>query len=382
MTNQDTNPHLQAVRRLVQNKPINKTTNDDDEAADTIYLVCHSDPSSGKDIILWDDILAAFKEDIVIHVRSGAIVLPFLKGSDFKNLDPLRIAAVPNATLDVVVRAQVSEKEQVIETPQREPSHALEASSAISASTNNIAPTTVRRNPVGGLVEQAMDAYRDNINPAFGPRPRGPQAIPDEESPSLTSDTPSKSLNSASSSQTHLTLGFDSPGSGDFHETMNKAKLGDKDAQYTLGDIYYYGKGAQQDYQSAMEWYIKAANQGHAEGQNSIGFMYHNGQGVPQDYAAAIEWYRKAADQGLAAAQINLAYMYLHGLGVPQDYSAALDWYHKAANQGHMVAQNGIGFMYHNGQGVPQDYAAAMEWYHKAANNGFADAFNSIGHLY
>jgi hypothetical protein len=48
-----------------------------------LHLPYHPDTSSGKDILLWDDILAAFKED-VIHVLSGTIILPFLKGPDFK----------------------------------------------------------------------------------------------------------------------------------------------------------------------------------------------------------------------------------------------------------------------------------------------------------
>ncbi|KAF9912307.1 hypothetical protein EC991_000199, partial [Linnemannia zychae] len=38
-----------------------------------------------------------------LYLRIGDIALPFLKGPDFKNLDPLRIAAVPGVTLNVVV---------------------------------------------------------------------------------------------------------------------------------------------------------------------------------------------------------------------------------------------------------------------------------------
>ena len=52
------------------------------------------------------------------------------------------------------------------------------------------------------------------------------------------------------------------------------------------------------DYAEAVKWYRKAAEQGHARAQYSLGFMYYNGRGVPQDYAEAMKWYRKAADQG------------------------------------------------------------------------------------
>ena len=38
--------------------------------------------------------------------------------------------------------------------------------------------------------------------------------------------------------------------------------------------------------------------------------MYEEGRGVEQDYATAVEWFRKAADQGDANAQYNLGVMY------------------------------------------------------------------------
>ncbi|KAG0283751.1 hypothetical protein BGZ96_011875 [Linnemannia gamsii] len=103
MAIQDTHPHAQAVRRVYENEQPNY--NSGALASNIIHIACHPDPSSGKDIILWDDIKAA--SDDVMHVRSGTFVLPFLKGTDFKNLDPLRIASVPGVTLDVVVRGQL-----------------------------------------------------------------------------------------------------------------------------------------------------------------------------------------------------------------------------------------------------------------------------------
>jgi TPR repeat protein len=59
--------------------------------------------------------------------------------------------------------------------------------------------------------------------------------------------------------------------------------------------------------------------------------MYYNGEGVPQDYEEAIKWYRKAADQGDASAQFNLGVSYEYGKGVPQDYVQAHKWANLAA---------------------------------------------------
>ena len=38
-----------------------------------------------------------------------------------------------------------------------------------------------------------------------------------------------------------------------------------------------------------MNWYLKAANQGHANAQYNIGVMYKNGVGVEKNYNEAIK---------------------------------------------------------------------------------------------
>ncbi|KAF9901531.1 hypothetical protein EC991_006042 [Linnemannia zychae] len=381
MAAQGTRSNVQAVRRVYEN---GNTTNNLPTSEETIYIVCHPDSALGKDIILWDDILSVFST--ALYIRSDAVALPFLKRSNFKNLDPLRIAAVPGTTLDVVVRRQLSDKE-LKELPmgslQDAPPDTLQENKAVSTVTVlDDASTKIRRNPVGGLVEKAMDAYRDNENPAFGPRPRGPQAILDETPLPLTSNSSPTSQTSIPSSVTPSHQDTDSANNSDFRNTMEKAKLGDMDGQYILGDMYYVGDGVQQDYQAARGWLIKAANQGHVQAQNDVGYMYQHGLGVLQDYVTAMEWYRKAAHQGFASAQYNVGYLYEKGLGVPQDYHQAMEWYQKAASQGNAGARSNIGYLYRHGFGVAQDYSQAMFWYRMAAEQGYAIAQHNIAIMY
>ena len=54
--------------------------------------------------------------------------------------------------------------------------------------------------------------------------------------------------------------------------------------------------------------------------------MYSGGRGVPRDDAEAIEWFLKAADQGFAPAQINLGVLYERGQGVPEDFVQGYKW--------------------------------------------------------
>ncbi|KAK3844366.1 MAG: hypothetical protein J3R72DRAFT_438727 [Linnemannia gamsii] len=103
----------QAVRRVYEN---GFTVTDNDVG--TIYIVCHMDASSGKNILLWDDIKAVFGN--ALYVRSGDLAIPFLKGPDFKNLDPPRIAAISGVTLDVVVTGPAvvaSSPTSIVQTP-------------------------------------------------------------------------------------------------------------------------------------------------------------------------------------------------------------------------------------------------------------------------
>ena len=120
------------------------------------------------------------------------------------------------------------------------------------------------------------------------------------------------------------------------------SSLVNADECYEKGDDYYYGRGVVKDYVKAIEWYRKAAKQGHASAQYDLGFMYHNGYGISKNDTLAIEWYRKAAEQCNANAQNSLGFMYHNGYGVSKDYATAVEWYRKAAEQGQENAQKAL----------------------------------------
>ena len=86
-----------------------------------------------------------------------------------------------------------------------------------------------------------------------------------------------------------------------------KAEQGDAEAQFALGEYYYRAaEDGVQDYEQAVYWYSKAAEQGHASAQYNLGACYDNGEGVPMDNQKAVYWYRKAAEQVYASDQYNL----------------------------------------------------------------------------
>ena len=97
----------------------------------------------------------------------------------------------------------------------------------------------------------------------------------------------------------------------------------------------------QENGSTAVEWYRKAAEQGHVEAQWELGGMYEGTyRNVKRDFAETVKWYRKAAEQGQVEAQGTLGGIYKVGRGgVKQDYVEAAKWYKKAAEQGHNQAK-------------------------------------------
>ncbi len=158
---------------------------------------------------------------------------------------------------------------------------------------------------------------------------------------------------------------------GDFEtaaEWFRKAaEQGDATGQYLLGLMYRYGKGISRDSVEAAEWFRKAAEQGHVRSQFNLAVMSELGEGVSKSQTEAIKWYQKAAEQGDAQAQQNLAAMYYLGQGVAKNSEKAAEWYQKAAEQGIGRSQYALGVMYFKGDGVSQDYKHAYVWFSMAA---------------
>jgi hypothetical protein len=59
------------------------------------------------------------------------------------------------------------------------------------------------------------------------------------------------------------------------------------EAQYNIGHKYY----DEEDYASAVKWWLKAAQKGHSAAQYELGWAYSNGEGVTKDVAAAHAWF-------------------------------------------------------------------------------------------
>ena len=212
------------------------------------------------------------------------------------------------------------------------------------------------------------------------------------------------------------------------------AEQGYDEAQWNLACCLDEGIGADEDEAEAYKWYRKAAIQGHANSQYMVGRYLEEGLGgiAKDEYEAvsivfplsylfnlggiakkayeAVQWYRKAAEQGHKDAQFKLGQFLCEGKGTAKDEKEGLVWYRKAAKQGHAEAKtaaykieeiikkreafdnlvqsanNGVASAQYelakrfvNGDGVVRDDAEAYKWYRKAAEQGHADSQNMVG---
>lgn len=153
-------------------------------------------------------------------------------------------------------------------------------------------------------------------------------------------------------------------------------------SQNNLGMVYLDGgRNVKQDYQLALNWFQKAANQGDVEAQTSLGSMYGKGLGTKQDDKLSFEWHLKAAKNGKITAQRNVGTKYYNGVGVKQDYKQAFYWFQKAAEQGDEKSQYYLGYLYHKGEGTIKDLVMAKKWYEKAAAQGNQNAIDELKNL-
>ena len=146
------------------------------------------------------------------------------------------------------------------------------------------------------------------------------------------------------------------------------AEAGDPEAQLRMGNYFKrLGKG-----KTAMEWYLKAANNGNAEAMCEIGKKYYKGisrqynYGVYQSNKTAVEWFRKAADKGNVEGLEYLGDCFFMGRGIKQNFKEAFAWKLKAAEKGHIPCMKSVSYYYSEGKGVMEDQQKAEEWKRKA----------------
>ncbi len=70
--------------------------------------------------------------------------------------------------------------------------------------------------------------------------------------------------------------------------------------------------------------------------------MYGNGEYVEASLEKSLEWYSKAAEQGHARSCWKMAYLYYNGLGILSSEAKAREWLVRAVDNGFDVGVWGL----------------------------------------
>lgn len=168
-------------------------------------------------------------------------------------------------------------------------------------------------------------------------------------------------------------------------------------ADYMLGNMYYYGKGVEVNYEKAAQYYILAAGLGHIRATIKASILLHEGKGISQNDREAAYFLDKAIRQFeyeaskneptqkekkmISLAYNNLGIFYIDGIGVEIDYKLAIENLEKAINCGEYTAALTLGQVYEEGLGVTPDKEKAIKYYQLAIDNGITGAQEELDRI-
>ncbi len=161
-------------------------------------------------------------------------------------------------------------------------------------------------------------------------------------------------------------------------EYKRLAEQGDGEAQASLAEMYFTGRGVDRDQEAAIQWFRRAAEGGHIASQVHLGMI----SAQVQKFELSVKWFRMAAEAGDADGMTNLAELYLRGLGLERNAAQALDWFAKAADQGDPAHQLQLGGLYLDGAAGEPDVESGLRWIGRAANQGYSEAQVRLGAIY
>lgn len=175
------------------------------------------------------------------------------------------------------------------------------------------------------------------------------------------------------------------------------AKQGHGPAQASLAVIYQ-----ESDPAKALHWLRLAAENGEASAQLGLAQRLARGKGLEQNFKAAAQWFQKVAEapegrarpprgwpelyayhhprvrpatwEAIQIARTSLAELHLAGQGVAKDPTRAAVLLQTAAEAGWGQAAVALAELFRKGEGVPQDLNQTLHWLRAAVEAGEAEA--------
>ena len=166
------------------------------------------------------------------------------------------------------------------------------------------------------------------------------------------------------------------------------ARGGEMVAQFYYGTLFdpalKLSKITTPDIGKAVEWYSKAADQGHVTSQGNLALTYYDNVYTRTDYTRACFYARKFGADGSGAALFIRGECYARGLGGTRvDLAEAAGSYEVASSKGSVRSTAALGYFYENGLGNKQKSSeTALRLYRQAADKGDSLGLHNLGAAY
>ncbi len=139
--------------------------------------------------------------------------------------------------------------------------------------------------------------------------------------------------------------GVDAWSRGDYEGAVKQwrepALKGDADAQFNLGQAYKMGRGVKADLNVALDWYKRAASQGHLQASDSYGHLLHYQGKITE----ALPYLQASADRGEPRSQYLLGTELFNGVNTPKNWVRAYALMTRASSAGMAPASRSLAQM-------------------------------------
>lgn len=103
---------------------------------------------------------------------------------------------------------------------------------------------------------------------------------------------------------------FESKNYTEAYELFKQDASDNSDAMVNVAIMHMQGKGCNQSYEEAKNWFEKASDNGNTQAQHSLGIFYEKGMIGKINESKALEYYKKAADIGHVDSQLKTGLLF------------------------------------------------------------------------
>lgn len=162
-------------------------------------------------------------------------------------------------------------------------------------------------------------------------------------------------------------------------DIIKKAKEGESGAELYMGICIDLGKcGFKVDNNTALKWYLLAAEHNNPVARYILGYKFMYGIGVEKNLPTAFTLFDKSYNGGYIDAAYYLGYFYEEGIVVKEDKHIAHNYYVLLARTKHAGGFYALGVLYATGEGASQNIKKATELFEAARELGHPEANKAL----